>query len=171
MTSGVQHPFRCFNDESLKAKPLSQIVHSTNRLENMRRYTRALCNVTAAGKGSLDQVDFIQSYLSTKLFLWEVVDSVGKMFKEASGREAESLIDDAVRQMDTDELSDAGATLLHDAYRVAALDGFQDAQMSAIAKFGEKMGIDGQGRNKIFAIVEQEQRVVGQYAGATSKAA
>jgi hypothetical protein len=161
MTTVEEHPFRSYNDDELKSVPLSKLVHSNNRHEIMRRYTRALC-LAVAYDSSFDQVDWIKAFLSTKMFHDRYVDSVDDFVKEAKQMQQSDLVKDVKHCMDYGMLKEARVTIVHDMLRAAAVDKFPTRQMETIHLVAKEFGLPETGVDKIMVVVQKEQKLLGE---------
>lgn len=154
------HAFQNFGSARLKAVPLSELVHSNNRLSNMRAYVNALCNVLGAGEYTQDQVEWVQGYLLMKRFVPSIVDRVDKLAQEATAMPEDALVWETAALVATTQLQDASATLIHDMLRMAAANSFPEPQMNIITKIATEIGIADEDLQAIALLVKKEQDIL-----------
>ena len=132
-------------------------AETTDRDEEMRRYSQALCNVIGAdGTSSKAEIAWVQGYFANKGY-GNLVDEVEKMAKAAEGKTLEEVTAETKEALNVGTLRFAANAIIYDSIRAAMADGLDDKEFKATITIGKAFGLSAEKVEEIKELVLEEE--------------
>jgi hypothetical protein len=135
----------------------------SDRVGFATRYARALCNVVGSGGVySHEQVYWLESLFVSKAFPSSIVESVGRMVKDAASAPEEALVWEIQDILKKGGVSQGDKErLVQDMFRASAVNELPIEQCRIIIATAKKIGVEQASLLRIADLVDSEQQMIG----------